>query len=134
MFQQPPPLPARGRRHFISLLLVWMMGVAILGMMLLLVVPRFEVFFKDFKVSLPGTTQFWLSCSRMVRQFGPIPAGVAAVGVVAAAVLAGMALPRVLYRMVVTLSGILLAGLVIWCFFSMYLPMLTLADAVTGKQ
>ena len=103
--------------------------VAILAIILLLVIPRFEVIYKDFGVKLPMVTVIILDTSRFLRTpigwaFGILIAGV--VGVVFAV------LPikgRWLRLLVVTV----LALLVIARALALFMPMISLIDSISGS-
>ncbi len=151
----PPPLPAfrpvdyapgagsvRLSRGFdysamVTHLFGWAVFTTVILLILLLVVPRFEEVFMDFKLDLPSSTRLLLRMSRFLTHGGverlllvfavPIPFLHAAA--------AGFLYPRLgrggrlAYRLLLTLA---LAVLVLVFVIALFMPQIALMEGISG--
>src|SRR5215212_7370039 len=126
----PPLLDARA---LVTHLTGWFFGGVLLATAALMVIPRFEGTFKDFKLDLPELTKVVLSSARWLRHYGwvllPLP--------FVHAVLVALWYPgagsgaRRTYRLLLSLCVCGIFGAVI---LAMFLPYITLLEGIAGTK
>ena len=134
-YESPPPTVPMAWGIWIAYFLLWSAVAMILTFACLFIVPKFTAVFLDFKVALPLATQVLISFSRWFQQYGWAIVWLMSFGAASAMSAATWRSPIRWRTFCITLGilCILLALLIAFGVWALYVPMHNLVTAVSGK-